>query len=247
MPLTRAPTKCVVCQKGLSDSSAKRRHMLRFHPNHSKSIDLYQPKPQPLLVNLEQLHLKIVEPNQEVPSWKKRLVEGEERRSDHQRMVEELRRICNDDNYAYRRLEIREVEIKGYCVFTTMPISFQSPVCEYKGTYITRKEGKSVEHPYVFDFTHENRAMSIDATKHVGTVGRYISHSRDSPNVICQKVECIDDGLPHLIFFALRDIAVGEEIAYEYGDFSQKSANNHSWLGKPCLKAVSKVWRNTPS
>ena len=135
----------------------------------------------------------------------------------------------------------------GKCLFATMPISYGS-VCEYKGTYMSRKEARSVKLPYVFDFRHDDRAVSIDASKHTETVGRYISHNRDFPNVVCQKVfEEIDDGRPHLIFFAKRDISIGEEISYEYGDFSQESTDNHSWLGKPCFRAIFKVWRNKPT
>ena len=37
-------------------------------------------------------------------------MEEEERRREHEAMMEELRRICNDDIYEYRTLEIREVE-----------------------------------------------------------------------------------------------------------------------------------------
>ena len=173
-------------------------------------------------------------------------MEEEERRREHEAMMEELRRICSDDIYEFRKLKIREVEGKGYCVFATVPISSGSPVCEYKGTYVSRKVAKSVAQCYVFDFTHNNRAMSIDATKHLGTVGRFISHSRDSPNLVCQKVEFTDDSRPHLVFFAIRDIRVGEEIAYEYGDFSQGSADRFPWMGKPYLQVVSKVWRNEP-
>ena len=68
-------------------------------------------------------------------------MEKEERRREHEAMMEELSRICNDDIYEYRNLEIREVEGgKGYCVFATAPISFGSPVCEYKSTYyVSRK------------------------------------------------------------------------------------------------------------
>ena len=62
--------------------------------------------------------------------------------------------------------------------------------------------GKQVDEPYVFDFTHKNEAMSIDATKQIGTV----SHERPVPNV-CRKVEFVDADRSHLIFFAIRDIA----------------------------------------
>ena len=56
--------------------------------------------------------------------------------------------------------------------------------------------GKLVDEPYVFDFTHKNEAMSIDATEEIGTVGRYISHERAVPNVVCRKVEFVDDDRP---------------------------------------------------
>ena len=80
--------------------------------------------------------------------------------------MEELRRICNDDIYEYIGLEIREVEgPKKYCVLATIPISFGSPVCEYKGTYVSRKVAKLVAQCYVFDFTHESRTLSIDTTR----------------------------------------------------------------------------------
>ena len=171
----------------------------------------------------------VVEP--EIPSWKRRRVEAKDREAEESSKTEELKRLCREDYYGNQWLEIREVEGKGYCVFATNPIPLGSPVCEYKGRYITRKMGKLVDEPYVFDFPHKNKAMSIDASEQTGTVGRYISHERAVPNVVCRKKEFVGDDRPHLIFFAIRDIAIGEEIAYEYGDFSQESAKNHPWLG----------------
>ena len=141
-----------------------------------------------------------------------------ERRREYEAIMEELGRICNDDINEYIGLVYREVEgPKEYCA--TIPISFGSPVCEYKGTYVSRKVAKLVAQCYVFDFSHESWAVPIDATKHLGTVGPYISHSRDFPNLVCQKVGS-QMSPPHLVFFAIRDIIVGEDITYEYGDFS---------------------------
>lgn len=254
------PTPCLVCRKGLADFSSRRRHMVGYHPNHPNTVEVYGnssaptpeptpeplPEPEPFHIVLPPLNVKIIEPEEELPSWKRRQVEAEERAIEDCSMVEELQRICADSMYESRGLEIRWVEGKEYCLFATMPFAFGSPVCEYKGTYISRKEAESVEQSYVFDFNHENRAVSIDATKHEGTVGRYIAHDRDSPNVIPQKVDCIGDGRPHLIFFTYRDISVEDEVVYEYGDFSQRSSDDFPWLGKPYLKPISKVWSNKP-
>ena len=160
--------------------------------------------------------------------------------------VAEIKRILVDD-YARQRVQVRRRAKKGFCLFATKNIPMKSPICEYKGSLMTRKEAESQTESYVFDFTYKGRAMSIDATDHVETLGRFINHDRDSPNAVAQKLDDLGDGRPHIIIFALRDIAAGEEVAYEYGDFSKASLEQHAFLGKPCLKAASKVWKNKPS
>jgi histone-lysine N-methyltransferase SETD8 len=35
---------------------------------------------------------------------------------------------------------------------------------------------------------------------------------------------------PHLIFVTTRDIKIGEELAYDYGDRSKDAVQSHPWL-----------------
>ena len=65
--------------------------------------------------------------------------------------IEEQKRICDDD-HARQRVKVKDNEGKGKGEFATKLIPIHSPVFEYKGTHMTRKEAKSVEQPYVFDF-----------------------------------------------------------------------------------------------
>ena len=60
-----------------------------------------------------------------------------------------------------------------------------------------------------------------------GRVGRLLHHHKHAPNIV-PKV----DGLPHLCFTASKDISVGEQLEYDYGDRSESSLNHHSWLAK---------------
>ena len=70
--------------------------------------------------------------------------------------------------------------------------------------------------------------FSVDATKEDDSLGRLINHSRTNANLKSQGIE-VDD-TPHLIFYAIRDIKHGEELAYDYGDRSAASLRIHPWL-----------------
>lgn len=68
---------------------------------------------------------------------------------------------------------------------------------------------------------------SVDATKETGHFGRLINHSRDG-NLATKVVDV--QGIPKLVFFAKRDIEVGEELSYDYGDRRQEALKHHQWL-----------------
>ena len=59
--------------------------------------------------------------------------------------------------------------------------------------------------------------VNIDATK-VGNVARFINHSCDGGNLQPVLVRSSGSLIPRLCFFAARDIAEGEELAFSYGD-----------------------------
>ena len=110
--------------------------------------------------------------------------------------------------------EIRESKLSGKGAFAIRPIKKAERLIEYVGERIPhpvadeRYDDDSMEEHHTFLFTVSSRTV-IDAT-HGGNESRYLNHSCD-PN--CETE--IEKGRVYI--FALRDIKVGEELAYDYG------------------------------
>ena len=68
----------------------------------------------------------------------------------------------------------------------------------------------------------------MDATKDNGRLGRLLNHSKTSSNVVTKLMEV--DGHPYLCLAAARDIRVGEELEYDYGERSKQVLESHPWL-----------------
>ena len=62
----------------------------------------------------------------------------------------------------------------------------------------------------------ENNPYTVDAALY-GNVAHFINHSCD-PNMAIYTVwiDCLDPNLPRLCFFAVRDIARGEQLTFDY-------------------------------
>lgn len=113
-------------------------------------------------------------------------------------------------------------------VITLLPFRKGDPVCDYHGTIISKAEGnKKPQTGYMFFFKEEHgKGLCIDATAspcvchpHKETFGRIINHSRKNPNVKPQVYNMNTPNGPQktLLFIALRDIRVGEELLFDYG------------------------------
>lgn len=68
----------------------------------------------------------------------------------------------------------------------------------------------------------------MDATKDNGRMGRLLNHSKTLANVVTRLVEV--DGHPYLCLMAAREIRVGEELVYDYGERSREAMDSHPWL-----------------
>ncbi|MDB4940836.1 MAG: protein-lysine N-methyltransferase [Labilithrix sp.] len=107
----------------------------------------------------------------------------------------------------------RRSKVHGTGVFATAPIKKGKRICEYVGEVITnaeadrRYEQKTSDPDHTFLFTIDSRHV-IDAAVG-GNDSRFINHSCD-PN--CEVV--LEDKRP--MVEAIRDIAVGEELNYDY-------------------------------
>lgn len=120
-----------------------------------------------------------------------------------------------------RKIVARKSPIHGNGVFAAVPIRTGERVIEYKGRRRTHEQvdndiGGEVDSGHTFLFTL-NDDLVIDAS-HEGNDARWINHSCD-PNCEAVTVEDEDgDSRKDRIFIeAIRDIAPGEELSYNYG------------------------------
>lgn len=120
-----------------------------------------------------------------------------------------------------KKIEARISQIHGNGVFATEDIAEGERVIRYKGALRTHDEvdeeyGELEEDGHTFLFTL-NDDYVIDGN-HNSNVARWINHSCD-PN--CEAVVEEDDkGRSHkdkVFIEAIRDIAAGEELTYNYG------------------------------
>ena len=69
---------------------------------------------------------------------------------------------------------------------------------------------------------------SVDATKETDKLGRLLNHSKLNGNCVTKVIGI--GSKPYLILVAARDIQVGEELLYDYGDRSKEAIEAHPWL-----------------
>ena len=134
-------------------------------------------------------------------------------------------------------LKVVGIEGKGRGVITTKQFARRDFVVEYAGDLIELPMAKDREADYsrcttigcyMYYFLHKNQWYCIDATAETNRRGRLINHSRRKPNCHTEVVEIND--CPCLIIKALRDLDIGEELLYDYGDNSKEALKTHPWL-----------------
>jgi len=81
---------------------------------------------------------------------------------------------------------------------------------------------------YEFDWSGET--MCIDATRENNSCGRLINHSKRYKNIKAKAIQPSGYDSPILIFVALRDIEVGEELLYNYDIKDKAVLENFPWL-----------------
>ncbi|MDQ6684267.1 MAG: SET domain-containing protein-lysine N-methyltransferase [Pseudomonadota bacterium] len=113
-----------------------------------------------------------------------------------------------------RRFEVRASGVHGKGVFARRPIKSGDRIVEYTGDVITWKQAQkraphNPDEPNHTFFFHIDDKRVIDGGSH-GNAARWINHACD-PN-------CEADDVDGRVFVkALRDIAPGEELNYDYG------------------------------
>uniref|UniRef100_F1LDN2 [histone H4]-lysine(20) N-methyltransferase n=1 Tax=Ascaris suum TaxID=6253 RepID=F1LDN2_ASCSU len=139
---------------------------------------------------------------------------------------------CNE-----KFLEVFVSKEKGRGIRTLKEFRKNEFVVEYKGemidVHVARiRERKYAEDPsigsFMYYFKHNNKHFCVDATEETPYKGRLINHSVLRPNLKTKVLEL--KGSHHLVLVAKRDIAVGEELLYDYGDRCSLTVANNPWL-----------------
>ncbi|XP_062154230.1 histone-lysine N-methyltransferase SUVR5 isoform X2 [Alnus glutinosa] len=131
------------------------------------------------------------------------------------------------------KLEVFKTEKKGWALRAAETILRGMFVCEYVGEVLDEQEANKRRHryrkegcSYLYDIDAHMNDMSrlmegqvpyvIDATNY-GNVSRFINHSC-SPNLVNYQVlvESMDSQCAHIGLYASRDIALGEELTFNY-------------------------------
>jgi uncharacterized protein len=115
-------------------------------------------------------------------------------------------------------IEIRKVNpIVGYGVFATKIISSLSFIGEYAGVIRKRHRKTDSRNDFVFGYVigPHDTPWVIDA-KEKGNFTRFINHSYE-PNLTSRWI--ISKGIAHIILFANKRIAAGEQLTYDYGPY----------------------------
>jgi histone-lysine N-methyltransferase SETD8 len=134
---------------------------------------------------------------------------------------------------------VRDTQGKGKGVFAVKEFKKGDLVCEYSGQLLNKKEADKQEKEYegkpecgcyMYYFKFNGKTMCVDATKDNGQLGRLLNHSKTKANVVTKLFEI--DRLPYLALLAKRDVSIGEELVYDYGERSHKVIQLFPWLQK---------------
>ncbi len=107
-------------------------------------------------------------------------------------------------------IEIRPSKIDGHGCFAAVSFKKGRKIAEYAGEKISRREiARRVKNKRRIYVSSIDSYWAIDGSRH-GNGTQFINHSCE-PNCFSKVVH------GHILFFALRDIAPGEEILLDYG------------------------------
>ncbi|KAJ1666904.1 hypothetical protein IW140_003322 [Coemansia sp. RSA 1813] len=135
-------------------------------------------------------------------------------------------------------MDIYRTSSKGWGVVTRKKIRKGEYICRYTGKLMSFEESENLEKTntsYLFDLDKEvaygkNSCFTIDARQY-GNVSHFFNHSCE-PNMGIWSVYInhLDPRLHELAFFALRDIAVGEELNFDYNPSMPLESNTETTI-----------------
>ncbi|KAG5843052.1 hypothetical protein ANANG_G00184400 [Anguilla anguilla] len=120
----------------------------------------------------------------------------------------------------YVRLQLYRTEKMGWGVRALQDIPQGSFICEYVGELISDAEADVREDDsYLFDLDNKDGEVYCIDARYYGNISRFINHLCD-PNIIPVRVFMLHQDLrfPRIAFFSSRDILMGQELGFDYGD-----------------------------
>jgi SET domain-containing protein len=116
---------------------------------------------------------------------------------------------------------------RGCGLYARIPFKKGEFVAEYTGTRISTQRADELKTKYLFEI---DARWTIDGSAR-SNIARYINHSC-VPN--CE-TDVIDD---KIMIFALKDIAVGDELTFDYGDeYFDEFIRPHGCKCEQCIRA----------
>ncbi|KAG2771567.1 hypothetical protein Pcac1_g17442 [Phytophthora cactorum] len=137
--------------------------------------------------------------------------------------------------------------IHGYGMYAREAISATEYVYEYTGAMVSQDEAErrgliydTRDTSYLFDL---NEDAVLDALR-CGSKSKFINHDGEVPNCTAKVVSVC--GVHHITIWALRNIAVGEELVFDYGykrsvgpDWSQRRAASKDSKDSSCYEVIT--------
>ena len=131
-------------------------------------------------------------------------------------------------------LSIRKSPINGRGCFATKPFTHRKKIAEYTGERISdleaQKRARGRRHLRICDI---DGRFSLDGARG-GNGTHYINHSCD-PNAFMQTL------YGHVLFFARRDIASGEEITIDYEETLLPDSRRCQCGAKNCRGTINRI------
>ncbi|KAE8895204.1 hypothetical protein PF010_g17621 [Phytophthora fragariae] len=129
--------------------------------------------------------------------------------------------MCGNMNVTrgkHKRLGMSFSAIHGFGMYTREAITANEYVYEHTGAMLSQDEAErrglvydKMEMSYLFDL---NEDAVLDALRD-GNKSKFINHDGETPNCTAKVLSVC--GVHHISIWALRDIAIGEELVFDYG------------------------------
>lgn len=148
---------------------------------------------------------------------------------------------------SWPNVRLKKTGNKGLGAFAAADLKKDTLLCDYHGTLLEDAEGwrryenygDTEENAYMYQFDyrtgHESKKLWIDGvapcqchSENKKLKGRKLNNSQKKQNVK-PRVKTIHD-VPHILFYAARDIQFNEELTFNYGVWKDKHSAQHSWM-----------------